>query len=577
MGVVKKEVTCDETNIIFRFYNFTSLTYDRFLSGYIDGSYYGDVTLPAGATECTFTFMFLDSGRTYSCNFDLYSSKGTIANYGPYSYTTLDPYYHNDTVAISVASKTSNSITVNITGATLRNYERDVYVSCYKDNVRKTSVSSSLSAYKSYIYGLTLSGLDYSTEYKIEVELVNPDGTDNASNYTYETTESQYSTNDTGTLKLTASYGELYVYIDKFTERLYPRTLQFKCYSGSESYTGEVYYSPVYANEPEYTFSGLTGNKSYTIKVVSYNPDGTKSYTATSSEYVPAYYSTDSATYRSVVGVETITLILENITSRSYPRTVVFTWKNNSTGKSGSKKETLSSKDTSVSVDMENLIPGTSYTFSITMTNPAGTTTYTSGEFKLTTNDYNYTLTISSFATSNTVGVDIKLSSVQDFDIPIKVYLDGERELSDTISAGATTLKKTYISNINPATSYNITVYDSKRQKNFYFTKRTKNNFKWSTNVASGEEFSLLATDWNEYISQLKKKAEYFGYTDYSPSDVSKGNTFTAVKFNGAATVINWLVDNKKGDCKTSIASGKEKGNGILASDILALATCLNE
>ena len=208
--------------------------------------------------------------------------------------------------------------------------------------------------------------------------------------------------------------------------------------------------------------------------------------------------------------------------------------------------------------------------------NPDGNITYGAAGL-ITTKGYTHSLSFSTSATATSITATVRLTSgTTDYDVDCSFTLDGARTLDATISAGQTSRTRTWTTGIAPATAYMIALEDNLRNLSWGQVRRTKNNFAWSTNVTSGATFNILASDWNEFTSQLKAKGAYYGYTDYSPETVSKGGTFTAAKFNGAATVINWLVDNNKGDCTTKLDSVKT-GDAIMASKINALATCLNQ
>ena len=378
---------------------------------------------------------------------------------------------------------------------------------------------------------------------------------------------------DSGTLVVSSDYGQITAYIKDFTERAYPRDLYYTFSSGSETVTSSVYCTPLYDSATKTTVS-VTGGSTYTITVESWPPNaGTYSYCASTTKYVQGYDQTDRASFTVTPGVDSATIHLTSITSRSYKRTINITWKSTSTAEQ-TESITLPAHITTLDHIITGLESDTEYSGTITIKNPKYTTYSSTFSFK--TGTYDYTMTCSTHSTYNTIGVKVTISPAQTYDVSFVVYLNNGNEMSDTIVAGSTSIDKTYRSDIEPATVYSIKVYDNqKKETHGPWNKRTKNNFSWSTNVEKGVEFNLTAEDWNEFTSQLKSKASYFGKT-YSPATVSKGEYLTAEKFNNIVAVINWLVDNNKGDCVTRLDSVSQRGP-IYASVINSLATCLNE
>ena len=321
--------------------------------------------------------------------------------------------------------------------------------------------------------------------------------------------------------------------------------------------------------------SGITPGVLYTY-TASYitNSYSTGSATMVYKTSVP-YAATDSGSYSYTAGFTNVKLELTYITARDYERCVYYYWENTSTGASGKSFKLLDPGDTSSYRDMPNLSKGTQYKFRIYVENPDYVITYDTGYFYVTTLDYNYTIALRSFATSSTIGVTITLNSAQAYDTSFILTLDGGRSTTATIPAGSITKTYTWISSITPATAYTIGVADTLRDKSYSLSKRTKNNFSWSTPVVSGAVFDLKASDWNEFTSQLASKAAYYGVS-YNPATVNKGDTLTAEKFNNIAAVINKLVDGQKGDCVTKVSS-VSKGDPVRANTLQKIRDCLNE
>ena len=227
--------------------------------------------------------------------------------------------------------------------------------------------------------------------------------------------------------------------------------------------------------------------------------------------------------------------------------------------------------------DMPNLTTGVQYKFRIVVKNPNGDITYTSSYMYATPSAYDYTLSLSTSSTATTITATITLNSIQSYDIDLTLYLDDDRALEADITAGSLSRTRTWGTStpLTPATKYVVKLKDKLRGKEFTQTRRTKNNFSWSNTVAKGEPFIITADDWNEYTSQLSEKASYYGKS-YNPATVKKGDALTAEKYNNIAAVINWLVDNNKGDCSTKL-NGVNTGDPVTAAKINYLAKCLNE
>lgn len=299
---------------------------------------------------------------------------------------------------------------------------------------------------------------------------------------------------------------------------------------------------------------------------------GCSSYSSCSTDGV-IVYDDDDATVSYSVTPTTVTIYVTRITSRSYARTVRCV-------KGNTRYEnTLSAYSTSTSFSFTGLDPETSYYFEVGIRAPDGTRTFyekVNGDGYVTTSSYDYSLSFTTSATSSTVSATVTLTSgTVNYDIDCNFTLDGARTLDATISAGSTSRTRTWTTNITPATVYEVGLTDNLRSKSWTTKRRTKNNFKWSTTVAKGATFNLLASDWNDYTTQLKTKAAYYG-RNYSPATVATGDQLTATKMNNIAAVVNWLVDNNKGDCKTKLAH-VDVGDVVTADKINALATCLNE
>lgn len=324
-----------------------------------------------------------------------------------------------------------------------------------------------------------------------------------------------------------------------------------------------------------HTISGLSSGTTYYTEIT-YGPESNKyAYSLPDANYTTnsTYASSDSATVTYTASYTTITINVTGITSRNYSRTVRCV-------KGNTRYEnTLSAYATSTSFTFTGLEAGTSYYFEVGIRNPDDTRTFyqkVNSDGYVSTLSYDHTLSFTTSATATSVSATVALTSgVAGYDVDCTFYLDGARALDATISAGSLSRTRTWTTSIEPATAYKITLTDKLRDKSWDITRRTKNNFAWSTDVSQGAEFILLASDWNEYTSQLKAKASYYGKS-YSPATVSTGEALTATKVNNIAAVINWMVDNDCSDCTTKVGS-VSAGDAVTAAKINLLATCLNQ
>ena len=250
---VQKQITVGSDYITVRFYGFTSRSFNRTLYTYIKpwtetGSIGGQVTLNAYATECSYTFENLIPSTEYTLNFALYnnSTGQKIASYGPYTETTLpSPYSTGDTVYISTSNVSYNSATVDLY-VTSRDYQRQVSVRCYRtsDGALAESHIATLGAYASSLSGINLSNLSSETQYKILVELLNPDGTTNAtSSYTYITTSSRYASTDYGSLLVDSTTRNTAKLKLSITSRDYSRNIDLYVYTEDGVFVSSEVYS----------------------------------------------------------------------------------------------------------------------------------------------------------------------------------------------------------------------------------------------------------------------------------------------------------------------------------------------
>lgn len=333
----------------------------------------------------------------------------------------------------------------------------------------------------------------------------------------------------------------------------------------------------------EYTFNYLSPGTTYSIMVNMATPNGwNKDYTT---EGTTSYYDTDSATVSYTASTNSITIKVSGITPRSYVREVRCV--------KGNTRYTdeLSAYSTSAEFEFKDLSPGTAYYFEVGIRNPDGERTFyekVNGDGYVSTLAYTYTLLpITSSATSSTLTIYVSISEKQSMLVPFTFTLEyggTKRSFDLSMPIGSTSMEARF-SSVPPATYCAYYVYDQLRDKSFgpqY--RRTKNNFAWASTVDPGEPFKIKAGSkdddswegsWNDYTSQLKEKVEHYGGS-YNPATVNPGDELTSTRMNNIAAVINWLVDNNKGDCKTKL-DHVDPGDSVTAKRIKLLAQCLNE
>lgn len=188
--------------------------------------------------------------------------------------------------------------------------------------------------------------------------------------------------------------------------------------------------------------------------------------------------------------------------------------------------------------------------------------------------------------TAGTNNVHLYLSNItnRDYDRTVYYYWEntktGGNGTKNQVLAAGETKNDRDMSGLTVASGYKFRIYVTNpagytTYDTGYFKVRTKNNFSWSTDVSSGKEFNLKASDWNKYTSQLSSKASYYGIT-YNPAEVSTGDKLTAEKFNNIVATINKLVDGNKDGCVTKMSS-VSAGDSVTAACLQLLAKCLNE
>lgn len=363
------------------------------------------------------------------------------------------------------------------------------------------------------------------------------------------------------------------MYLTPLQSRPYARTARFKF--GSEIKSANI--SAYSTSRVSATFSGSYGqtyDAQYAIRV----SDGTRTYFNSGS--ITISWPDDNATVYYTIDGTSVTMTLRPLQSRSYARVARFKF-----GDSLKSADIPAGSTDAVTATFTGTA-GQTYKleYAIRVASDSTRTFYSTDS--LTIEELNYKLiNIGTSATYDTVTISFDIqNSPTSTSMSFTFYLEYDgltspRSFSATKDPGTTHVDAKF-SSVPSATKCTLWIVDNTRKvTSSKYVRRTKNNFSWSTNVAAGAAFNILATDWNEYTSQLKAKLEYYatnGEKTYSPATVAKGDQLTAVKVNNIAAVINWLVDNNKGDCTTKVGA-VSAGDPVTAAKINLLATCLNQ
>lgn len=267
---VQKNISTTTDSITITFYNFSSQTYDRYVTYEIDGSYDGIATLAAGTTSVTYSFEELLPNTTYTISADLLGSSGSIiASYGPYNVTTDAEisYPTGDYGTVSTSNITSNRITVNLTYITSRDYDRTVFFDWYNtSNGSSGSSSLILGAYETSL-SRDMINLTADTQYRFEIRALNPDRTINYnSGYFYETTWADI---DNATPSYSVSGNKISMSLSGITSRHYSRWARFQVGD-----TIKAVSLSAYATSASCDFTDLQFNTQYDIKFSIRNNDG---------------------------------------------------------------------------------------------------------------------------------------------------------------------------------------------------------------------------------------------------------------------------------------------------------------
>lgn len=412
-------------------------------------------------------------------------------------------------------------------------------------------------------------GLKPSTSYQISVKMVS-----NATGKTfwyYKTVTTKpypYASSDSvNKTSYVSSFSYITIAIGGITSRDYVRTVKYQMGTISQNKTlaaGDVLSFA--------TFSELNYGTTYSIIISIINPDGNVTWTNTIQATTDSDYATLNISNKTDSSVN---ISITNIKPRDYERTVRCVVNNTL------ERYVLPANNTSCSFYFDSLSPNTTYTIDAGIRkddNDISTRSWrdNSKSFKTSTS-----IILSLNSTYNSVTLTATLTSSKTYSREILFYLDDRNSVQKTLAAGKTVIDCKFTTDIKPATKYACSVKNSDTgETKGPFNIRTKNNFHWSDsqwnmNVTKGAKFYFNPDAWNEFADQLEAKAKYYGYT-YDHASVSKGAILTAVRYNGVASIINTLVTDKKGDCKTKVPL-VSAGDPVTADCINILATCLNE
>lgn len=310
---VQKTISTTTDSITITFYNFSSQTYNRYVSYEIDGSYHGMATLAAGATSVTYSFEYLLPNTTYTISADLLGSSGSIiASYGPYNVTTDAEisYPTGDSGSVGTSNVTSNRITVNLKSITSRNYDRTVFFDWYNTSSGSSGSSSLiLGAYQTSL-SRDMINLTADTQYRFRILALNPDGTTNYnSGYFYATT---WADTDNATPSYSVSGNKISMSLSGITSRNYSRWARFQVGD-----TIKAVLLSAYATSASCDFTDLQFNTKYDIKFSVRNNDGgsqgdggtrTFFYTTSATTENPNYTLSfaQSSTYNSISATVTL-------------------------------------------------------------------------------------------------------------------------------------------------------------------------------------------------------------------------------------------------------------------------------
>ncbi len=105
------------------------------------------------------------------------------------------------------------------------------------------------------------------------------------------------------------------------------------------------------------------------------------------------------------------------------------------------------------------------------------------------------------------------------------------------------------------------------------------NNWSWSSNVSSGEDFNISASEWNNFTDRIDEFRQYKGLADGTYSEAHVDGDFYAYQFNQAVNEISDMnppTSPPSTKVGVSDVSNPKDADDILASDLNQLKDSLN-
>lgn len=163
---------------------------------------------------------------------------------------------------------------------------------------------------------------------------------------------------------------------------------------------------------------------------------------------------------------------------------------------------------------------------------------------------------------------------------------------SDTTTAESYTIDTTSsfaytATGLTPATEYTVNViyFNTSVSESEYTAMGAKtietdynivyrpSDWSWTSNIASEQPISITATEWNNFRSRINEFRDYLGLSQWSFTDVSKGDDITAATCNGAIRALAAIASATGIDTLPNLVS---KGDEIYASFFIDLQNFLN-
>lgn len=547
---------------------------------YLDGKQEGYTTGVSGTTTTSqYEFEDLKANTAYDVTFK-YKRTGSEYNtyYKTKTFTTLSlpkpavtPYW--------------NAIDISITGmnenANTRYWRFEIYDSTGKTLVKTVDRTQSES---STSYGTEITGLSSSTSYKLATSY----GAN--TNYANSLPTVDFTTAVYPARNVTAYWNYIAISVAGMKPPTSTRYWRFKLYKKSNDALVATVTTTSDAGDgtgfAEFE-KNITSNTEYYI-TIEYGPDEHYDYSLTTVSFATPGKPVCNVDAMAKSAKLTITGMSPPDKTRYWSFT---TYKKGSSTAVCTVEAENAVGETSISVVIEGLAEKTEYYTVIKYGSSKTNLKFSIDDAEYQTDSVDYFIYISTSATHNSVTITATLNKAikRNIDIVFKLKKHSAavyRDYTKTLVAGETSVSCKFTTDIEPATVYYCCFYNTHASEEVpsstpgYLKRRTKNNFSWSDpswnmNVVSGKKFYINYKAWNEYNSQLQSKAQFYD-VEYKPSTVSAGTKLTAARYNSIATIINQMVANQCGDCKTTVRT-VSTGDEVTAYCINILADCLNE